>query len=61
MSGTTEDNFYVFTNLGKCYKTAMESFTEETEGEIATKLSYRIMNILWLYIILLNKLKMCIL
>ncbi len=40
MSGTTEDNFYVFTNLGKCYKTAMESFTEETEGEISTKLSY---------------------
>ena len=40
MSGTTEDNFYVFTNLGKWYKTTMESFTEETEGEIATKLSY---------------------
>ena len=40
MSGTTEDNFYVFTNLGKCYKTAMESFTEETEGDIAKKLNY---------------------
>jgi len=40
MSGTTEDNFYVFTNLGKCYKTTMESFTEETEGDIAAKLNY---------------------
>ena len=40
MSGTTEDNFYLFTNIGKCYKVAMESFTEETEGDIAKKLSY---------------------
>ena len=40
MSGTTEDNFYVFTNLGKCYKTAIESFMEETEGDIAKKLNY---------------------
>lgn len=40
MSGTTEDNFYVFTNLGKCYKIAMESFMEENEGDIAKKLNY---------------------
>ena len=40
MSGTTEDNFYLFTNVGKCYKVALESFTEETEGDIAKKLSY---------------------
>ena len=40
MSGTTEDNFYLFTNVGKCYKVAMESFTEETEGDVAKKLSY---------------------
>ena len=40
MSGTTEDNFYLFTNIGKCYKVAMESFMEETDGDIAKKLSY---------------------
>lgn len=40
MSGTTEDNFYLFTNVGKCYKVAMESFMEETDGDIAKKLSY---------------------
>lgn len=40
MSGTTEDNFYLFTNIGKCYKVALESFAEETEGDIAKKLSY---------------------
>ena len=40
MSGTTEDNFYLFTNIGKCYKVAMESFLEETDGDIAKKLSY---------------------
>ena len=40
MSGTTEDNFYLFTNIGKCYKVAMESFLEETDGDVAKKLSY---------------------
>lgn len=40
MSGTTEDNFYLFTNVGKCYKVAMENFAEETEGDIAQKLGY---------------------
>ena len=40
MSGTTEDNFYLFTNVGKCYKVSMESFTEETEGDISKKLGY---------------------
>ena len=40
MSLGIEDNFYLFTNIGKCYKVAMESFTEETEGDIAKKLSY---------------------
>ena len=40
MSGTTEDNFYLFTNIGKCYKVAVESFADETEGDLAKKLSY---------------------
>ena len=40
MSGNTKDNFYLFTNIGKCYQTSMESFTEETEGDIAEKLGY---------------------
>jgi len=40
MSLGIEDNFYLFTNVGKCYKVAMESFTEETEGDVAKKLSY---------------------
>lgn len=40
MSGTTEDNFYLFTNIGKCYKVSLESFTEETEGDISKKLGY---------------------
>ena len=40
MSGTTEDKFYLFTNVGKCYKVALENFTEESEGDIAQKLGY---------------------
>jgi len=40
MSGTTEEKFYVFTNLGKCYKAAFESFSLEPEGDIAAKLGY---------------------
>lgn len=40
MSGNTKDNFYLFTNIGKCYQTSMESFTEETEGDIAEKMGY---------------------
>ena len=40
MSGNTKDNFYLFTNIGKCYQTSMESFTEEAEGDIAEKMGY---------------------
>ena len=40
MSGTTEEYFYLFTNIGKCYKVAFENMVEETEGDIAEKLNY---------------------
>lgn len=40
MSGTTEEYFYLFTNIGKCYKVSFENMTEETEGDIAKKLKY---------------------
>lgn len=40
MSGTTEEYFYLFTNIGKCYKIAFENMVEETEGDIAEKLNY---------------------
>ena len=40
MSGTTEEYFYLFTNIGKCYKVPFENMVEETEGDIAAKLKY---------------------
>ena len=40
MSGTTEETFYVFTNLGRCYCVNYDKFMQKSEGNIREFLNF---------------------
>lgn len=40
MSGTTENIFYLFSNMGKCYRASFEDFNSVSEGTVAEKVGY---------------------